>query len=397
VTGLPEGPAQWDAVVRSSTIDGLPVVLEVEGQLADEVRARIERAHHLRWAITSPIHLPLSSLPDRAWTEVEVRDARATVEEWAARFPSLDAPAFPLSADQLDQVARAADALGGDLVGAMRRLAAGHIDNTAARIQPSRTWDDLVLDDERSSQVREIAIRARHRDVVFGGWGFDPKPSSGIVALFAGPSGTGKTLAAEIIAGDLGVDLYKIDLANLVSKYIGETEKNLARIFETAEASNVVLFFDEADALLGKRSDVSDAHDRYANIEVAYLLQRLERYEGVAVMATNLVRNIDDAFLRRLHVIVEFPMPEAPERRRIWARCLPAGAPLAADLDLDLLGREIEVSGGTIRNAALAAAFLAADAGTPITMDFMVTALRRELQKMGRLASAAEFSGLDRR
>ncbi|MST35286.1 AAA family ATPase, partial [Acidimicrobiaceae bacterium USS-CC1] len=285
-------------------------------------------------------------------------------------------------------------ALGGDLHAAMRRLAAGHIDATAARIRPSRTWADLVLDPDREAQVREIAIRARHRETVFGAWAFDAQPSAGVVALFAGPSGTGKTLAAEIIAGDLGVDLYKIDLASLVSKYIGETEKNLSRVFETAEASNVVLFFDEADALLGKRSEVSDAHDRYANIEVAYLLQRLERYEGVAVMATNLARNIDDAFLRRIHVIVEFPVPEPPERRRIWARSVPTGAPVADDLDLDALADGVEISGGTIRNSVLTAAFLAAEAGTPITMQLAVTAVRRELQKLGRLASAADFRSL---
>lgn len=393
----PDGSVQWDALVRSATLLGLPVVLEVDGDLAPDVARRIEAATHLRWALSGPAHLPLSALPDVPWVEAEVADARATPAEWAARFPALPSPPFPLSADQLDQVARAADALGGDLHAAMRRLAAGHIDATAARIRPSRTWADLVLDPDREAQVREIAIRARHRETVFGAWAFDAQPSAGVVALFAGPSGTGKTLAAEIIAGDLGVDLYKIDLASLVSKYIGETEKNLSRVFETAEASNVVLFFDEADALLGKRSEVSDAHDRYANIEVAYLLQRLERYEGVAVMATNLARNIDDAFLRRIHVIVEFPVPEPPERRRIWARSVPAGAPVADDLDLDALADGVEISGGTIRNSVLTAAFLAAEAGTPITMELAVTAVRRELQKLGRLASAADFRSLGNR
>jgi SpoVK/Ycf46/Vps4 family AAA+-type ATPase len=177
----------------------------------------------------------------------------------------------------------------------------------------------------------------------------------------------------------------------LVSKYIGETEKNLSRIFEAAEASRVVLFFDEADALLGKRSEVADAHDRYANIEVAYLLQRLESYEGVAVLATNLVNNLDQAFLRRLHVVVEFPMPQAEERRKIWARSLPSAAPVGPDLDLDRLADEVEVSGGTIRNVVVRAAFLAAEQSSPITMEIMVTALRREFEKLGRLASASEW------
>ena len=210
---------------------------------------------------------------------------------------------------------------------------------------------------------------------MFGSWGFSAQPSTGVVALFAGPSGTGKTLAAEIIAADLGVDLYKIDLANLVSKYIGETEKNLGRLFDAAEASNVALFFDEADALLGKRSEVSDAHDRYANIEVAYLLQRLERYEGMALLATNLAKNIDPAFIRRLHVVVEFPIPGPAERRRIWARCLPKrcarGRPTSTSTRWPTSS---SCPGGTIRNAVLGAAFLAAEAGQPITMALAVAA-----------------------
>ena len=303
-------------------------------------------------------------------------------------------PPHRLSAEQLRLVGVANQALGGDLPAALRRLAAGAIDATAERIRPTRTWEDLVLDPDRSDQVREVARRCRHRDTVFDQWGFDREPSAGVVALFAGPSGTGKTLAAEVIAADVGVDLYKVDLANLVSKYIGETEKNLARVFDTAEAANVALFFDEADALMGKRSAVSDAHDRYANIEVAYLLQRLERYDGLAVLATNLANNIDPAFVRRFHVVVEFPIPGPAERRRIWERCLPPLAPLGRDIDLDRLAQDVEVSGGTIRNAALGAAFLAADGGHPITMDTLVKALQREMYKIGRLVTASEFERL---
>jgi SpoVK/Ycf46/Vps4 family AAA+-type ATPase len=213
-----------------------------------------------------------------------------------------------------------------------------------------------------------------------------------VVALFAGPSGTGKTLAAEVIAGDLGVDLYAVDLANMVSKYIGETEKNLSRVFDAAEASNVALFFDEADALLGKRSAVSDSHDRYANIEVAYLLQRLEKYDGLAVMATNLANNLDPAFVRRLHVVVEFGLPGPQERRRIWRRCLPPGAPAGEDLDLDQLAERFEVPGGVIRNAVLGAAFLAAEAGTPISMELALRAVGMELRKTGRLVSATDLN-----
>ena len=392
VTPVPVLPERWDAVIRQATMAQLGVVLDIEDTLSPEARDRIERADHLAWAVTSPKDLPLADLPRRPWTDVPVGPVAATVEEWTATFGRVaNKDDYRLTADQLHLVGRAAGAMGGDISAAVRRLAAGHIDATANRLRPTRTWDDIVLDRERLAQLREVAVRCRQRDTVFGQWGFAPSPSMGVVALFAGPSGTGKTLAAEVIAGELGIDLYKIDLANLVSKYIGETEKNLSRVFDAAEASNVALFFDEADALLGKRSEVSDAHDRYANIEVAYLLQRLERYEGLVVMATNLAKNIDAAFLRRLHVVVEFPMPGPAERRRIWAQCIPHGAPTSADLDLDFLADGFELSGGTIRNAALAAAFLAAEEGSAISMGTAVIALRRELMKLGRLVHPADF------
>jgi ATP-dependent 26S proteasome regulatory subunit len=390
----PEDPLAWDAIVRQATLDGLAVVLEVASDLTPAARDRVDIATHLPWGITSTVDLPLASLPRRPWVVVPVEPARATAAEWSALFGSGEMPPHRLSAEQLRLVGVASRALGGDVAAAMRRLAAGTIDATAMRIRPSRTWEDLVLDEPRTDQVREVARRCRHRETVFGEWGFAPEPSVGVVALFAGPSGTGKTLAAEVIAADLGVDLYKIDLANLVSKYIGETEKNLARVFDAAEAANVALFFDEADALMGKRSAVSDAHDRYANIEVAYLLQRLERYEGLAVLATNLANNIDPAFVRRFHVVVEFPIPGPAERRRIWDRCLPSLAPLGKDVDLDRLAQEVEVPGGTIRNAALGAAFLAADEGHRITMDTLVRAMQREMHKIGRLITSSDLEGL---
>jgi SpoVK/Ycf46/Vps4 family AAA+-type ATPase len=211
-----------------------------------------------------------------------------------------------------------------------------------------------------------------------------------VVAMFAGPSGTGKTLAAEVVAGELGLDLYKVDLSAVVSKYIGETEKNLERIFGAAAAGDLVLFFDEADALFGKRSEVSDAHDRYANIEVAYLLQRLETYDGLVVLATNLQRNIDPAFLRRISVAIDFVPPEEPERRQIWARAFPSTAPVA-DVDIDFLARQFKITGGVISNAALGAAFLAAAEDSPITMRHAVLSVKREFQKLGRLRTEKEF------
>jgi SpoVK/Ycf46/Vps4 family AAA+-type ATPase len=258
------------------------------------------------------------------------------------------------------------------------------------RIRPRRGWDDLILPGEEAAQLRELAARHRGRETVYGRWQFSPLPSVGVVALFAGPSGTGKTLAAEVVAGDLGLDLYKVDLSAVVSKYIGETEKNLERIFGAAAAGDLVLFFDEADALFGKRSEVSDAHDRYANIEVAYLLQRLETYDGLVVLATNLQRNIDPAFLRRISVAVDFTTPEEGERRAIWARAFPPTAPVS-DLDLDFLARQFKITGGVISNAALGAAFLAAADDGPITMRHAVLSVKREFQKLGRLRTEKEF------
>ena len=226
-----------------------------------------------------------------------------------------------------------------------------------------------------------------YRDLVYGDWGFGRKLAlgKGLAALFAGPSGTGKTMAAEIIAAELGLELYKIDLSTVISKYIGETEKNLSGIFAEAETSNAILFFDEADALFGKRSEVRDSHDRYANVEVGYLLQRMEEYEGVAILATNLRKNMDDAFLRRLHFTVEFPFPDASERQRIWQRIWPGDTPVDAALDFGLLAARYELAGGNIRNIAVAAAFLAADDGQLVRMRHVIQATQREYQKTGKL------------
>jgi SpoVK/Ycf46/Vps4 family AAA+-type ATPase len=212
-----------------------------------------------------------------------------------------------------------------------------------------------------------------------------------VVALFVGPSGTGKTMAAEIVAGDLGLDLYKLDLSSVVSKYIGETEKNLEGIFDAAGAGNLVLFFDEADALFGKRSEVRDARDRYANIEVSYLLQRLESYDGLVVMATNFEKNIDEAFLRRIHVRVEFATPGPEERAAIWELNLPRGAPRGDDVDLTWLAERFELTGAAIRNAAVAAAFAAAAEASPITMTALVRGVAKEYVKLGRLVKPEDF------
>jgi ATP-dependent 26S proteasome regulatory subunit len=397
VAPAPESPDAWDVLVRQATLAGAAVVVEVDGHLPALARDRIERAWHLAWAVTSPSALPICELFHAPFVELEAAPPEASPTEWAALLPdeagdgTQAAYNYRLSADQLHDAARAISSGTRGIVAAVRRLSAGHLDACARRIEPRRTFDDLVLDEGRLAQVREVIVRHRRRRRVFEEWGFRPEPSTGVVALFSGPSGTGKTLAAEIVAGELGVDLYKVELANLVSKYLGETEKNLSRVFEAAEATGMVLFLDEADALLGKRSEVSDAHDRYANIEVAFLLQRLETYDGVAILSTNLASNLDPAFLRRLQVVVEFPIPKAPERRRIWEKSLPSSAPVADDLDLGRLAELVEVTGGTIRNAALRAGFFAAEADSAITMELALRALRRELEQMGRLANASEW------
>ncbi|MFI0806403.1 ATP-binding protein [Streptomyces echinatus] len=389
-SAVPGGTAAWEALVREATIGELAVVLELTGPPDRETCDRIDRADHLTWVLGSGAELPLEVLPRRAFTELTVGSAAADAADWAAAFGTGPEAGIRLTRDQLGLVAAAAGGQVAGLSAGIRRLAGGHLDRLAVRVSPQRDWDDLVLPADQTRGLREIVTRHQRRSLVYQQWGFSPLPSTGVVALFSGPSGTGKTLAAEIIAGELQLDLYKVSLSSVVSKYIGETEKNLERIFGAAAAGDLVLFFDEADALFGKRSEVSDSHDRYANIQVAYLLQRLESYDGIVVLATNLQRNIDDAFLRRVSVGVEFEAPDECGRRRIWQRAFPAPAPVS-ELDLDFLARQFRVTGGIIRNAALGAAFRAArDSGT-ITMEHVVLALHREFQKIGRLCTEAEF------
>lgn len=289
-----------------------------------------------------------------------------------------------------------------DLAMACRLHSNRKLTELAQKITPHYGWDDIVLAKEHLQQLREICSYVKYRSTVYESWGFDAKLAlgKGLNVLFAGPSGTGKTMAADIMAGDLGLDLYKIDLSGVVSKYIGETEKNLARIFMEAERSNTILFFDEADALFGKRSEVRDAHDRYANVEISYLLQRMEEYTGIVILATNLRKNMDDAFVRRLHFTIDFPLPNAKDRRRIWDKIWPTATPRNADVDLDFLAQRFDLTGGNIRNIALAAAFLAADDGEVVTMAHLIRATQREYQKMGKVMVEGEFgayAGLVRR
>ncbi|ABA58345.1 AAA ATPase [Nitrosococcus oceani ATCC 19707] len=280
-----------------------------------------------------------------------------------------------------------------DLFAAARTQSGHELATLAKKIQPKYTWNDIVLPDDSMAQLREICQWVHHHHQVLGEWGFDRKLSlgKGVNALFSGPSGTGKTMAAEIMANKLALDLYKINLSTVISKYIGETEKNLERIFTAAENANAILFFDEADALFGKRSEVRDSHDRYANVEISYLLQKMETYEGIAILATNLRQNLDEAFVRRLAFTVHFPVPDEASRRRIWAGIWPIETPLAKEVDFDFLAQQFKLNGGNIKNIALAAAFLAAEKKGPVTMAHVLQAVRREYQKLGKPLSATEL------
>jgi hypothetical protein len=274
-----------------------------------------------------------------------------------------------------------------------RRASSSRLGELAVRLDPAFGWDQLVLPERPLEVLGSISAYLRHRDLVLSEWGYARAvaPSQGLTTLFAGESGTGKTMAAQVLARDLGLELFRIDLATVVSKYIGETEKNLDRIFGAAEGSNAILFFDEADALFGKRSEVSDSHDRYANIEVAYLLQKMEGYSGAVILATNFRHNIDEAFLRRLDFVIDFPFPEADDRARIWRLVLPDEAPLADDVDVEFLANQFKLSGGGIRNSSLAAAFLAAEDGRVIGMRHLVMGVALEYGKLGRLTLESDF------
>jgi hypothetical protein len=274
-----------------------------------------------------------------------------------------------------------------------RQASSTRLAELASRLDPAFSWDDLVLPERQLEVLKSISAYLRHRDLVLSEWGYERTVArnQGIKVLFAGESGTGKTMAGQVLAKELGLELFRIDLATIVSKYIGETEKNLDRIFGAAEGSNAILFFDEADALFGKRSEVRDSHDRYANIEVAYLLQKMEGYAGAVILATNFRQNIDDAFLRRLDVVVDFPFPEAEDRERIWKLLLPDTAPLDEDIDVDFLAAQFKLSGGSIRNCSLAAAFMAADEGGKIGMRHLVRGVALEYGKQGRLTLESDF------
>ncbi|WP_234319138.1 ATP-binding protein [Streptomyces sp. NRRL S-237] len=358
------------------------------------------------WAADTPVTLTVAApTPDRHVTRWRHALEGAAAEHGASG--DAHALARSVSAHRLDagQLRRAADtavrtaALDGrplspdGLRTAVRAQNGAGLARLARRVEPAVGWDDLVLPAPTHRRLRELAVRARHRDQVLGQWGMRPGGGRGrgVIALFAGSSGTGKTMSAEVVAADLGMDLYVVDLSTVVDKYVGETEKNLERIFTEASAVNAVLLFDEADAIFGKRSEVKDAHDKHANMESAYLLQRMESFDGIAVLTTNLRANLDEAFTRRLDVVADFPVPDAAQRLALWERCLGDRLPRAGDLDLGFCADRFELAGGSIRACAVTAAYFAAASGEPLTMSQVVTAVAQEYRKLGRLVLEGEF------
>jgi hypothetical protein len=322
-------------------------------------------------AVVSQFNLPPGAIQSAAWQAIK--------------------NLVPASAAQDGQPA--AEGLAERLWDACRIQARPRLEGLAQRIEPAAGWDDLVLPENQKRLLGEIALHVRQRAKVYQAWGFAAKGSRGlgISALFAGPSGTGKTMAAEVLARELRLDLYRIDLSQVVSKYIGETEKNLRRVFDAAEEGAAVLLFDEADALFGKRSEVKDSHDRYANIEVSYLLQRMEAYRGLAILTTNRKSALDQAFLRRIRFVVEFPFPEMAEREEIWRRVFPQDTPTDG-LKIERLAR-LHAAGGHIRNIAMGAAFLAADAGEPVRMSHLLRSARSEFAKLEKPLPDTEVAG----
>ncbi|MGP4052319.1 ATP-binding protein [Streptomyces sp. 2A115] len=377
VSGLPDQPG--------------PMVHELTGATDVTVLLADPRPYDPQWSAHDPLVLQAPRQPaggTAAW-----RDA---LGEGADAFDLAGTVApYHLGGEHISRAARAATALaawdGTPLTAAHVRLAARQqsasgLERHARRIRPAVDWRDLVLPDGPLAQLRELALRARHRDRVLGDWRLSAGGGRGrgVLGLFAGESGTGKTLSAEVIAADLGVDLYVVQLSSIVDKYVGETEKNLERIFTEADRTDAVLLFDEADAVFGKRSEVKDSHDRYANLESAYLLQRLESFDGIALLTTNLRANIDDAFTRRLDLVVDFPFPDAGQRLALWRHGL-SHVPRAEGVDAGSLARDFELAGGSIRGAVITAAYLAAGRDEPVSARDLLEGARREYRKAGRL------------
>ena len=377
----PVEAVQWDAAVREATLSGAALVVELTNTLSPMASATLDDAHHLVIGLSTSAGIDPEVLPRRAWKEMAAPPKAASSDEVSAVL-GRDSP-HPLTADQLRRVHSTLPLVDGDLSRAVRRLADHRLFELGNRTPPTRSWDDLVVESDCLDELRYLADRYRQASKVRELPGVGRHVPPGLLAVFAGPSGTGKTLAAEVIAGDLGLELVKIDLSTVVSKYIGETEKNLEEVFDAASVGGALVLFDEGDAIFGKRSETTDARDRYANIEVAYLLQRVETFEGFVIISTNLAANVDQAFQRRIQGMVEFVPPDRDLRLKLWQLHLPLS--LCDGVDHGELAA-INMAGGSIRNVSVAAAFVASADQSLIGRDHIRLALRREMRKLGRLA-----------
>lgn len=417
---LPATPSECEALVRlwerEAALSGSALLLEcgeIEGDAAREntvtrlvesirspilLSSRTRRRLRRRPGVAFDVGRPLPCEQREVW-ERALGDSRnsdgvvaALVTQFDLSTSAIQAACLTVPGGSREKEA-SPNGVAHDLWDACRLLSRPRLDGLAQRIEPAATWEMLVLPETQKRILREIAMHVRQRSRVYNDWGFASLGARGlgISALFAGASGTGKTMAAEVLANSIRLDLYRIDLSQVVSKYIGETEKNLRRVFDAAEEGGAILLFDEADALFGKRSEVKDSHDRYANIEVSYLLQRMESYRGLAILTTNMKEALDPAFLRRIRFVAEFPLPDAAQRAEIWRRIFPAGTP-TENLRADLLAR-LNVAGGNIRNIAMSAAFLAADAGEPVRMSHLLRAARSECRKVEKALTDAEIGG----
>jgi hypothetical protein len=380
-----EEPAIGRLIERFAGAIGSAVILSASGR----------HASPLRRSVALDVERPAVDEQRILWREelgeaVTDRAVDSVVSQFALSANGIRDAAMAARASRATSQEQAFEPL---LWEACRQQARPRLDGLAQRIDAVARWDDLVLPAPALGSLREVGIHARYRTTVYERWGFAERSRRGlgISALFAGASGTGKTMAAEVLAAELRLDLYRIDLSQVVSKYIGETEKNLRRVFDAAEEGGAVLLFDEADALFGKRTEVKDSHDRYANIEVSYLLQRMEAYRGLAILTTNMKEALDTAFLRRIRFIVQFPFPDAPARAEIWRRIFPPATPVEGLDPLRLA--QLTLAGGNIRNVAVSAAFLAAEAETAVRMDHVLQAARSEYAKLDKTLTAAETGG----
>lgn len=360
------------------------------------VSSRERKPIGLKHAISFDIHKPTTTEQHQLWQQAlgpAAIQMNGRVEALVSHF-NLDARTIHfIATDALQKQTADSNELGRALWGACSNHAHPRLGELAQHIRPMAHWEDLVLPETQLQSLHDIARQIRQRLKVYETWGFASKSARGlgISALFAGVSGTGKTMSAEVLANELELELYRIDLSQVVSKYIGETEKNLRRVFDAAEESSAILLFDEADALFGKRSEVKDSHDRYANIEISYLLQRMEAYRGLAILTTNMKEALDQAFLRRIRFVIQFPFPNTYQRGEIWKRAFPPQTPTEG-LDVNRLAK-LNVTGGNIRNIALHAAFLAADSNEPVRMDHLLRGARVEFAKLEKPLTESEIGG----